>query len=183
MIKETGKTYVSAGSTDNTVNDGGPGWDESGTRSDGDKTSNDTRAETDSGPLAFKTIIQDTPCDTSDAGSQVGDYSSHDSTHVGSKSGTSVETEPTNPEEDSADDNVSNVVWAVVQFMSTVSATLAQHDGVCKSCATTRNVHRSSSEVAKLANVKSGKSGELTQQSRDHPSCRPIQKSSMSSMQ
>jgi hypothetical protein len=52
---------VGTGGTENTVDDGGPGWDETRARSNGNESSNDTGAETDSGPLAFKTVIKDTP--------------------------------------------------------------------------------------------------------------------------
>jgi hypothetical protein len=101
--------------TDNTVNDGSPGWNVTGTRSNSDESGNDTRAETNSRPLAFKTVIKNTPSDASNACSQVGDNSGHDSAHVGCESGTSIETEPSNPEENGTDDNVCYVVWAVVQ--------------------------------------------------------------------
>jgi hypothetical protein len=117
------------------------------------KSSNNTGAETDCGPLALKTIIKHTPCDTSDAGSQVSNNCGHDSTHVGSESGTSIESEPTNPEEDSPDDNVCHVVGAVVQLMGAMSSALAQHDGVRESCRSGRDVHWGSTGEVKTTHL------------------------------
>lgn len=123
-------TYVSTCGTDDTVDNGSPGWDETGTRSNGHKASNDTRAETNSGPLALKTVIENTPCNATNTGSQVSDNSGHNSAHVSSQSGTSVETEPSDPQEDGTDNNVRHVMWAVVQLVSAVTAALAQHNRV-----------------------------------------------------
>lgn len=132
---------VGTSGTEDTVDDGSPGRNETGTRSNGNETSDDTGAETDSGPLALKTVIENTPCDTTDTGSKVGNNSSHDSAHIGSKSRSSVETEPSNPEENGADDDVGYVMRTVVELMGAVTTTLAQHDGVCE-CSTSRgNMH------------------------------------------
>lgn len=125
-------TYVSTCGTNNTIDDSSPSGNETRTGSDGYETSNDTGAETNSGPLALKTVIQNTPGDASNTSSQVGDHGSHDRTEVGSQCGTGVESEPTNPQEDGSDDNVCDVVRAVVQLVSTVATTLAQHDRVCE---------------------------------------------------
>lgn len=147
------RTYVSACGTDDTVDDGSPGWDETRTRSDGNEASNNARAETDSGPLALKTVIENTPCDTTNTGSQVGDNSGHNSAHVSSQSGTSVETEPSNPQEDGTDDNVGDVVWAVVQLVSTVTTTLAQHDGVGERSASGGDMHGGSTSKVKATHL------------------------------
>lgn len=141
---EGGDTYIGTGGSDDTVDDGRPGWDVTGPGSDGYETGDDTGAETDSGPLAFKTVIQDTPCDTSDAGSQVGNDGCHDGAEVGSESRTCVEAEPSNPQEDGANDDVCHVVGAVVELVSAVATTLAQHDRVCESSASRRDMHGSS---------------------------------------
>lgn len=81
-------SIIGTGSSHNTIDDGGPGRNETRSGSDSDETSNDTGAEADGGPFALKTIIEDTPCDTSNAGSQVGDDCGHDSAHVCCESGT-----------------------------------------------------------------------------------------------
>lgn len=90
-------TYISTCGTNNTVDHSSPGGNETRAGSDGYETRNDTGAETNSGPLALKTIIQNTPGDTSYTSSQVGDHGSHDGAQVGSESGTSVESKPANP--------------------------------------------------------------------------------------
>lgn len=104
--------------SNNTVDDCSPGGNESGTRSDCNETGDNPRAEADGGPLALKTIIEDAPGDASDAGSEVGDNCGHDSAHVGGESGTGVESKPTNPEEDGADDNVCDVVGTIIELVS-----------------------------------------------------------------
>jgi len=144
---------VSSCGTDNTIDNCRPGRDEAGPWRDSNKAGNDTGAETNSGPFALKTIIKDTPCDTSNAGSQVSNNSGHDSAHVGGKSRTSVESEPTNPEEDGSDDNVCHVVGAVVQLVGAVPSALAQHDGVCKSSRSGRNVHWGSTGKVKSTHL------------------------------
>lgn len=107
-------TYISTCSTDNTIDDRSPRRNETRTRGNGDKASNDTGAESYSGPFLLKTIIENTPSDTTDTSSEVGDHGGHDGAEVGSESRTGVESEPANPEEDSANDDVCDVVRAVV---------------------------------------------------------------------
>lgn len=77
---------VGACGSDNTIDDSGPGGDITGARSDGNETGDDTRAETNSRPLALETVIKDTPGDTSDASCEVGYNGGHDSAEVGSQS-------------------------------------------------------------------------------------------------
>jgi hypothetical protein len=104
--------------SDDTIDYCRPGGDESGTGGNGDETGDDARAESDGGPFALKTIIKETPGDASDAGSQVGYDSGHDSAHVGSEGRTGVESKPTNPKEDGADDNVCDVVGTIIELVS-----------------------------------------------------------------
>jgi hypothetical protein len=79
---------VGTGGSDDTVDDSGPCGNETGSRSDGYKTGDDSGAEPDSGPFALKTVIENTPGDTSDASGQVSYDGCHNSTHVCSESGT-----------------------------------------------------------------------------------------------
>src|SRR2546421_3881588 len=121
---------VCCGRPNNTIYNSRPCRHVTRARSNGHKTCNNTRAESNSRPLALESVVKSTPSDASYASSQVGDNGSHHGTHVGGKSRTSVESEPTNPEEDSADSNVSNVVGSIVKLGSTVSASLSEHEGV-----------------------------------------------------
>ena len=82
---ELGCVVGSCGSH-NTVDDCCPGWDETRTGSDGYETSDDTGAESDGGPFAFKAVIKDTPGDTSNTGGQVGNDCGHDCAHIGCES-------------------------------------------------------------------------------------------------
>lgn len=104
-----------------------PGWNVSGTRSNADETSDDTRAESNSGPLAFETVVNQAPCDTTDTSSKVGAYSRHDSAKVGRQRRTSVETEPAHPEKHGADNDVRDVVGTVVELLGTVTTSLSEH--------------------------------------------------------
>ena len=68
------------------------------------------------------------PSQTTDGSSQVGNNASLDSTQVGTESRTAVESEPTEPEQNRAQDDVGSVVRLVCEAVRTVSATLAQID-------------------------------------------------------
>lgn len=85
---------VASDSSDYTEDNSRPGRDEARTRGDCDQSRNDTTAETNSGPFPFKTVVEKTPGNTTDASRKVGDNCSHNSTKVGSESTTSVEAEP-----------------------------------------------------------------------------------------
>lgn len=135
---------VAEGASNNTKDDGGPSRNETGTGSNGDEASDDAGAETDGGPLLLKTVIDQAPGDATNASREVGDDGSHDCTQIGSASRTGVESEPTNPEEDGADDNVGNVVRAVVELLGAVATTLSEHVRIGKSCAARGNMDRSS---------------------------------------
>lgn len=65
----------------------------------------------------------------------------------------SVETKPSHPEENSSNDNVRNVMWAIIQFMSAMSTTFAQHDTVCESSTTGRDMDRSSTSEVETTHV------------------------------
>lgn len=141
-VLELGAVVASSG-TNNAEDDSRPGWDETRSRSDGNETSDDTGAETNGGPLLLESVVEETPGDTSNGSSQVGDNGSHDSTEVSTQGRTGVESEPSDPEEDGTDNDVSDVVRAVVEFVSTVTTTLAEHQRVGESGGTGGNVHRS----------------------------------------
>jgi hypothetical protein len=61
--------------------------------------------------------------------------------------------EPTNPEKDGSDDNMCYIVGPVVELVSAMSSTLAQHDGVCKSSASGRDMHRGSTSEVKTTHL------------------------------
>ena len=88
---------VGGDSTDNTVDDGGPGSNITGAGSDGNETSNGTRAETDGAPLLLKTVVKKNPGNTTSSSGKVGDEAGHDSTDVHAQGGTTVEAEPADP--------------------------------------------------------------------------------------
>lgn len=123
------------------------GWtNESRSGGNGDETDDGTRAESDDRPLLLKAVILENidkplarqrnskhtypehPGKSSDGGSLVGDDASVGSPQVGAESRSTVETEPTKPEEDSADDNVRRVVWLVGEAFSSIAASLAEVD-------------------------------------------------------
>lgn len=124
---------IAGSSTNYTIYDSGPRRDITGSWSDRNETSNDSGAEADSGPFLLKSVIKDTPGDTSNGSREVGDNGRHNCTQIRRESRTSIEAEPTNPEEDGTDDNVGDVVRTKVELMGAMSASLAEHEGICQS--------------------------------------------------
>lgn len=80
------RSVVTGNASADSKDDSRPGWDVTRSRSNGDKASNNSRAESNSGPLAFQTVINQAPSDTANAGSKVGDNGCHDGPEVGSES-------------------------------------------------------------------------------------------------
>jgi hypothetical protein len=125
---------VASDRANNAEDDSGPRRNETGTRGDGDETSNDTGTETHGAPLPLKTVIEENPSQATDAGSNVGNNAGHDGAGVGSKSGTTVEAEPANPEEDGSKNDVGDIVGAVRQAADlAVAGTLSEHQGIRES--------------------------------------------------
>ncbi len=100
--------------------------DESGSWSDGNQTSNSTGAETDNRPLALQTEIKEHPSQTSSRRSEVGRVDRHSGTKIRTESGSTVETDPTHPEESGTENNVRNVVRLEEQSFGTVTVTRAK---------------------------------------------------------
>ena len=118
------RSVVASNTTANTEDDSSPGGDVSRSGGDGYETSDYSRAETNSRPLAFQTVVNQAPGNSTNAGSEVGAYSRHDSAKVSRQGGARVEAKPSNPEKDGADDDMCNVMGAVVELLSTMTASL-----------------------------------------------------------
>jgi len=86
---------IASDASDNAEDHSSPGGNETTAGSNGDKSSNDTAAESDRRPFAFETVVEDAPSETSDASGKVGDDRGHDGTEVSGQGGTSIEPEPT----------------------------------------------------------------------------------------
>ena len=84
------------------------------------------------------------PSQTTDGSSQVGNNASLDSTQVGTESRTAVESKPTEPEQNRAQNDVGSVVGLVCKSLGSVATTLAEVDGNSKCSGTGRNVDGSS---------------------------------------
>lgn len=122
---------VAHNSANDTVDDGRPGGNETRGGSDSDKASNSTTAEANCTPLPLNTVVHQAPGETTNAGSNVGDNTGHNSTQVRSERTTAVETEPADPEEDGAEDDMGDVVRAVREAMAVVvPGALAKHERV-----------------------------------------------------
>lgn len=146
-------SVVACNGTNHTEDESSPGSDESRAGGDGNKTSNDTRAETDGRPLAFQSVVHQTPGHTSNGGSQVSDNGSHNRTQVGRESRAGVESEPADPQEHGADDNVGDIVRAVVELVGSVATTLAQHQGVGERGRSGSNVHGGTTSEVKTSEL------------------------------
>jgi len=74
--------------------------------SDSNETDDRSRAESDGRPLSLETPIEDEPGDSSNRSGQVGNDAGRDGSKVGRESRSSVESEPSEPEEDGTEDDV-----------------------------------------------------------------------------
>jgi hypothetical protein len=92
-----------------------PRSDETRSGSGSDKTRDGTGTPTDHGPLTGKSPIEDDPSDGSEHGSQVGVPAGHGSTKVGTEGGTTVEAQPTEPQEDGTEGDERDVVRTEVE--------------------------------------------------------------------
>jgi len=128
---------------DNAKDDGRPGRNVTRGGSDGNETSDGTGAPTDSTPLTFETVIKNHPCKSADGSRKIGNNAGHGCSEIAAQCTTTVEPEPTKPEENGSEDDVGNIVRSVVEFVSPVATALAQHDRVCKGGGTRRDVDRS----------------------------------------
>lgn len=102
------------------------GTDVSSGGSDGDETRDGTGAEPDGGPLSLQSPIEQHPGDTTDGSSQVGNDACLDGSEVGRESRSTVESKPTEPEEDCTEDNVRGVVGLVGESLGTVTSSLTE---------------------------------------------------------
>jgi hypothetical protein len=88
-------SIIASNASDHAEDDCSPGGNEPTAGSDCDQSSNDTAAESDSRPFAFKAVVEDTPSEATNAGGKVGNNRGHDGTEVGGEGGTGIESEPT----------------------------------------------------------------------------------------
>lgn len=145
---------IAPAGTDDAKNHGGPGGDESscfqelgtdhqavftnygGLKAltswcDSNQSGNGTTAETNSAPFPLQAVVQKTPGETTDAGSDMGDHASHYGAQVTSEGAATVEAEPADPEEDCSQYDVGDIVRAVGEAVDLgVTCALAQHQGV-----------------------------------------------------
>lgn len=133
---------VAKDTTADTDDDSSPGLDEASSRGDGNETRDGTRAETDSAPLLLETVIEKSPGNGTARGGKVGHVAGHDGANVHAESRTTVEAEPTDPEEDGAEHDVGDVVRTVGEtVVARVTSTLAEHQGVGEGASSRSNVN------------------------------------------
>lgn len=144
---------VAGSTTENAESDGGRSSNVTGSRSDGDQTRDGTGAEANSGPLPLEPPVPEHPGQGTDRSSDLGDHHSLDSPKVGTDGGTTVEAEPTEPEEDSSQDAVSDVVRAVSKLLGAVALTFAKEDGDGKSSGTGGDVDGCTTSKVKTAHL------------------------------
>jgi len=135
---------VAANTATHSKNDSSPSGNISRPRCNGDETSDYTTAEADSRPFALKAVINQAPSNATDASCQVGDYGSHDGAEVRRESRSGIEAKPANPEKDGSNDDVGDVVRAIVELLSTVATSLSKHIRISQRGASGSNMHRSS---------------------------------------
>lgn len=146
--------HIAANAADNTEDDSSPGCDVTGGRGDGYETRDGAGAEPHDGPLLLETVIHQDPGDGADGGGEVGDDASHDGTEIRGQGGATVEAEPSDPEEDRAEDDVGDVVRSVREAGGlSIAGTLAEHDGEGESGGTGRDVDGSTTSEVETAQL------------------------------
>ena len=131
---------ITSGTSDESNSDSGGSTDETSSGSDTDETGDSSGTESDNGPLSFKSVIPKHPGKTTDRGGKVGNDTSHTSSHVGTESGSTVETEPTEPKEDCAENDIGSVVGLVGESLGSVSPSLAEVECDSEGSSTGRDV-------------------------------------------
>ena len=108
-----------------------PSWHKPGGGRDSYEARNGARAEAYSGPFLIKSEVEQHPRYATNRSSQMRHHTSHNSAHIRAQRAPAIEAEPADPQEDSADNNVGDVVRAVRQAMGVVVAvTLAEHEAI-----------------------------------------------------
>lgn len=152
VLEASGK--VACGTTDDTESQGRGGSNVTGSRCDSNQTRNGTGTESHSRPLAFEPPIPEHPSQATDGSRNVGHHHRLNRPQVGTDLGTTVEAEPTEPEEDGAEDDVGDVVRTVSQLFGTVAITSAEEDRDGEGSGTGRDVHGCTScEIETTHNV------------------------------
>lgn len=113
---------VAGDASDDTEEDAGPGVDETRGGSGSDETRDGTGAPADHGPLLSQAVIEETPGHGGEHGSEARVPGGHDGAEVGTEGGTTVESEPTEPEEDCAESDEGDVVGTEVHHHLLIAA-------------------------------------------------------------
>jgi hypothetical protein len=116
---------VGTRSSDETDERRSGGADEPSGRGDGDQSSDGAGTEPNDAPFPLQPEIEDHPDDPSDGPGEVGVERCHGCLQVGGKGATGVETEPSDPEEHCAEDDVTDVVGFVENSFGPVATSLA----------------------------------------------------------
>lgn len=105
-----------------------------------DKTGDGTRAPTDDTPFVFETVINQNPSKSANGSRKIGDDTSHGGSEIAAKTAAAVESEPTEPQEDCSENDVSDIVGTIVELLGSVAATFSQNNRVCKGGSPGRDV-------------------------------------------
>jgi len=140
-----------------------PSWHVARRGRDSYEARNGARAEAHSGPFVIKPVVDQGPRYAAHGRSQVRHYTSHDSAQIRAERAAAIEAEPADPQEDSANDYVGDVVRAVRQAVCVlVAVALAEHDAKCQGCRARGDVHRGAAgevEPAQLVDPAGGVPG------------------------
>lgn len=134
---------VAADTADDADDEGTPGGDEASGRGDGNEAGDGAGAEANGGPLTLQAEIEQYPGQGGHGGGELGVVAGHDGADVHAQGGTAVETEPADPEEDGAKDDVGDIVGAPGHTgVLRVARTLSEHQGVGQGAGTGGDVDR-----------------------------------------
>lgn len=136
---------VAGNASNDTKQNTGPGSDDTGSGSGGDEARDGAGAPADERPLLGKAEIEKAPSHGGEHGSQAGVPAGHGSAEVGAESRAAVETEPSEPEKDSAESNERDVVGTEVEHHLLVAA--PEHPRVGQSGNTRTNLDGTATSV------------------------------------
>lgn len=136
-----------------TKDDGSPRGDVARGRGSGDEARNEARAPTDHRPLTRKAPVEKDPGHGTEHTGNGGVPAGHDGTKVGAERRATVEGEPAEPEEDSAESDERNVVRAEVEHH--LLLTTAEDHGVGKRSHTRHDLDGSTTGVVEDAPAQS----------------------------
>lgn len=138
-------SIIAADAGNDAQDDAGPRWDHAGAWGSSDETGDGSGTEADHGVLAVMPEIEQAPYDTGEGRSDTGVPSSDGGTKVCTKSGASVEADPSEPKHERSEGDERDVMGTEVDELA--FSTSAENPGVSETAQTGADLDRASTSV------------------------------------